>query len=109
MHSPKNTDTTPFTRGPTGSFGALVHGPTGHWFYGMLDSKMPGTAPMTVVSKVAIDQVCFPENRPLFAISRSDRCVVFEIYGVAVGILWHISSKPLKWRMKRVVLKRTWF
>lgn len=48
----------------TGSFGALVHGPTGHWFYGMLDSKMPGTAPMTVVTKVAIDQVCKMKNKP---------------------------------------------
>ncbi len=42
-----------------GTFGALVHGPTGHWFYGMLDSKMPGTKPITVASKVAIDQVRF--------------------------------------------------
>lgn len=40
-----------------GSFGALVHGPTGHYFYGMLDAKLPGTKPMTVASKVAIDQV----------------------------------------------------
>lgn len=40
-----------------GSFGALVHGPTGHYFYGMLDSKLPGTKPMTVATKVAIDQV----------------------------------------------------
>lgn len=42
-----------------GSFGALVHGPTGHYFYGMLDSKLPGTKPMTVATKVAIDQVRF--------------------------------------------------
>lgn len=41
-----------------GSFGALVHGPTGHYFYGMLDAKLPGTKPMTVATKVAIDQVC---------------------------------------------------
>eukprot|EP00953_Heterococcus_sp_UTEX-ZZ885_P023746 13040-Heterococcus_DN1.PRE.4 len=39
-----------------GSFGALVHGPTGHFFYGMLDRKLPGTSPTTVATKVAIDQ-----------------------------------------------------
>jgi len=39
-----------------GSFGFLIHGTTGHYFYGMLDSKMPGTKPVTVATKVAIDQ-----------------------------------------------------
>lgn len=40
-----------------GSFGFLVHGTTGHYFYGMLDGMMPGTKAVTVASKVAIDQV----------------------------------------------------
>lgn len=39
------------------SFGALVHGSTGHFFYNFLDSKMPGTTALTVVKKVFIDQV----------------------------------------------------
>eukprot|EP00558_Chaetoceros_sp_UNC1202_P006454 CAMPEP_0197245608 /NCGR_PEP_ID=MMETSP1429-20130617/10343_1 /TAXON_ID=49237 /ORGANISM="Chaetoceros sp., Strain UNC1202" /LENGTH=187 /DNA_ID=CAMNT_0042706139 /DNA_START=78 /DNA_END=641 /DNA_ORIENTATION=+ len=39
-----------------GSFGLLLHGTTGHYFYGFLDSKMPGTKPVTVATKVAIDQ-----------------------------------------------------
>ena len=39
-----------------GSFGFLLHGTTGHYFYGFLDGKMPGTKPITVASKVAIDQ-----------------------------------------------------
>ena len=30
-----------------GSFGFLIHGTTGHYFYGMLDSKLPGTKPVT--------------------------------------------------------------
>ena len=42
-----------------GSFGALVHGPTGHWFYGMLDGMIPGATATAVASKVAIDQVGF--------------------------------------------------
>lgn len=45
-----------------GSFGALVHGPTGHYFYGALDAKLPGTKPMTVAAKVAIDQVRYSNN-----------------------------------------------
>ncbi|GMI05249.1 hypothetical protein TrLO_g15366 [Triparma laevis f. longispina] len=39
-----------------GSFGLLIHGTTGHYFYGMLDSKLPGTKPATVATKVLIDQ-----------------------------------------------------
>lgn len=39
------------------SFGALVHGSTGHFFYNFLDSKIPGTAALTVAKKVFIDQV----------------------------------------------------
>ena len=38
------------------TFGAAWHGPSGHFFYGFLDSKLPGTAVQTVISKVAIDQ-----------------------------------------------------
>lgn len=37
-----------------GSFGCLIHGTTGHYFYGMLDGKLPGTAPITVATKVAV-------------------------------------------------------
>mmetsp|Transcript_15637 Transcript_15637/g.20380 ORF Transcript_15637/g.20380 Transcript_15637/m.20380 type:complete len:189 (+) Transcript_15637:112-678(+) len=48
-----------------GSFGFLIHGTTGHFFYGMIDSKLPGTAPMTVVTKVAIDQTLW---NPIFGL-----------------------------------------
>jgi protein Mpv17 len=48
-----------------GSFGFLIHGTTGHYFYGMLDSKLPGTAPMTVASKVLIDQTIW---NPIFGL-----------------------------------------
>jgi len=46
-----------------GSFGMLLHGTTGHYFYGFLDSKLPGTKPITVASKVAIDQLVW---NPIF-------------------------------------------
>lgn len=41
------------------AFGFLVHGPTGHYFYSALDRLIVGTSPLKVVSKVAIDQVCW--------------------------------------------------
>lgn len=41
------------------SFGFLIHGPTGHFFYAALDRAIVGTAPLKVASKVAIDQLCW--------------------------------------------------
>jgi protein Mpv17 len=38
------------------SFGFLRHGTTGHYFYKLLDGKMPRTKPINAASKVAIDQ-----------------------------------------------------
>jgi protein Mpv17 len=58
------------------SFGFLIHGTTGHYFYGMLDSKLPGTKPMTVASKVAIDQVFW---NPCFGV------MFFTYLGLAEG------------------------
>ncbi|CAM9369241.1 unnamed protein product [Choristocarpus tenellus] len=58
------------------SFGGLVHGPTGHYFYGFLDSKLPGTKPMTVASKVAIDQTIW---NPIFGV------MFFSYLGVLEG------------------------
>ena len=59
-----------------GSFALLVHGPTGHFFYGFLDSKLPGTAPMTVASKVLIDQTIW---NPIFGV------MFFSYLGLAEG------------------------
>jgi len=61
-----NDDNKPFDLMRTvrlGSFGFLIHGTTGHYFYGFLDSKLPGTKPMTVATKVAIDQTIW---NPIF-------------------------------------------
>ena len=63
------------------SFGFLVHGSTSHWFYGMLDGKIPGTSAGVVASKVFIDQVLW---NPIFGIMffsyvalwRLDHCMV---------------------------------
>jgi protein Mpv17 len=59
-----------------GSFGFLLHGTSGHFFYGMLDSKMPGTKPVTVASKVLIDQVFW---NPIFG------CAFFGYLNFAEG------------------------
>lgn len=48
-----------------GSFGFFIHGTTGHYFYGFLDAKLPGTAPMTVATKVIIDQTIW---NPIFGL-----------------------------------------
>lgn len=39
------------------SFGFLIHGPTGHYFYSALDRLIVGKSAVKVASKVAIDQV----------------------------------------------------
>jgi protein Mpv17 len=39
------------------AFGFLYHGPSGHYFYGWLDSKIKGTDAVSVATKVAIDQI----------------------------------------------------
>lgn len=38
-------------------FGFIYHGPSGHYFYNWLDSKIEGTDFKTVVTKVLVDQV----------------------------------------------------
>lgn len=39
-----------------GSFGFLCHGPTCHYFYQVLDAKMPSTAASTVCRKLLVDK-----------------------------------------------------
>jgi len=39
------------------AFGFLYHGPSGHYFYNWLDSKVEGTDGKAVFTKVAIDQI----------------------------------------------------
>lgn len=58
------------------SFGLLLHGPIGHYFYGFLDSQMPKTDPITVALKVLIDQVLWA---PIFTV------LFFTYIGLASG------------------------
>jgi len=47
------------------TFGFLVHGTTSHWFYGILDGRIPGTSAPAVFTKVFIDQVLW---NPIFGV-----------------------------------------
>ena len=57
-------------------FGLLYHGPSGHFFYNWLDSKIEGSEAPKVALKVAIDQVLWC---PLFMI------VYFTYLGLVNG------------------------
>jgi protein Mpv17 len=62
------------------SFGFLVHGTTSHWFYGMLDGKIPGKSAKVVFSKVFIDQVLW---NPIFGVMFFSYVGLMEAKGVA--------------------------
>jgi protein Mpv17 len=78
-----------------GSFGFMMHGTTGHYFYGFLDSKMPGTAPLTVASKVAIDQTIW---NPIFG------CMFFGYLNLVEGKSWETYVKKLKSDLQTAVM-----
>eukprot|EP00555_Chaetoceros_dichaeta_P002918 CAMPEP_0198250872 /NCGR_PEP_ID=MMETSP1447-20131203/1891_1 /TAXON_ID=420782 /ORGANISM="Chaetoceros dichaeta, Strain CCMP1751" /LENGTH=195 /DNA_ID=CAMNT_0043935769 /DNA_START=100 /DNA_END=684 /DNA_ORIENTATION=+ len=58
------------------AFGFLYHGPSGHYFYNWLDSKVEGTDGKAVFTKVAIDQILWC---PLFM------TVFFTYLGLVAG------------------------
>lgn len=58
------------------AFGFLYHGPSGHYFYNWLDSKISGTDGKSVATKVAIDQIIWC---PLFM------TVFFTYLGLVAG------------------------
>lgn len=78
-----------------GSFGFLLHGTTGHYFYGFLDSKLPGTAPMTVATKVAIDQTIW---NPIFG------CMFFGYLNVMEGKSFDDYVNKIKADLKTAVM-----
>ena len=78
-----------------GSFGFLIHGTTGHYFYGVLDSKLPGSAPMTVVTKTAIDQTIW---NPIFG------CMFFGYLSLTEGKTFDEYIAKLKADLKTAVM-----
>jgi protein Mpv17 len=57
-------------------FGLIYHGPSGHFFYNWLDSKIEGTDGKSVATKVGIDQIFWC---PIFM------CVFFTYLGLVNG------------------------
>lgn len=78
-----------------GSFGFLLHGTTGHYFYGFLDSKLPGTKPVTVATKVAIDQTLW---NPIFGL------MFFGYLNVAEGKSFDAYVNKIKQDLQTAVM-----
>jgi protein Mpv17 len=78
-----------------GSFGFLLHGTTGHFFYGFLDSKLPGTKPTTVATKVLIDQTMW---NPIFG------CMFFGYLNLVEGKSFEDYKKKLQADLKTAVM-----
>ena len=57
------------------SFGFLLHGTTGHYFYNFLDSVMAGATPAFVAAKVAIDQTLWA---PCFMVMFFTYMMIFD-------------------------------
>jgi protein Mpv17 len=57
------------------SFGFLLHGTTGHYFYNFLDSVMAGATPAFVAAKVAIDQTLWA---PCFMVMFFSYMMIFD-------------------------------
>ena len=78
-----------------GSFGFLLHGTTGHYFYGFLDGKLPGTAPVTVATKVFIDQTMW---NPIFG------CMFFGYLNLCEGKTFEDYKNKLQADLKTAVM-----
>ena len=78
-----------------GSFGLLIHGTTGHYFYGFLDKMIPGTAMKTVATKVGIDQLIW---NPIFGV------MFFSYLGLAEGKGFADISKKIQADLKTAVM-----
>jgi len=78
-----------------GSFGFLIHGITGHYFYGFLDSKLPGTKPVTVATKVITDQVFW---NPIFG------CMFFGYLNLVEGKSFADYQKKFEADLKTAVM-----
>jgi len=69
------------------AFGFLYHGPSGHYFYNWLDSKIPGNDSKTVATKVAIDQILWC---PIFM------TVFFTYLGLCAGDSFSTIGNKIK-------------
>lgn len=69
------------------AFGFLYHGPSGHYFYNWLDSKIEGTDALSVFKKVAFDQIVWC---PIFM------SVFFTYLGIVAGDSFSTIGNKIK-------------
>jgi hypothetical protein len=68
------------------SFGAAVHGPMGHLFYGFLERNLPGSTPPAVMRKVRCNvlytrrRLCSYEARRLGTLTAEERVIAVPAY-----------------------------
>lgn len=81
-----------------GAFGGLIHGPTGHLFYGFLERKFPGASTAAVVKKVedlrkhfACEKLYLINRNFLLSVAGYCRptCVVSTIYNGTILLHWY--------------------
>jgi len=78
-----------------GAFGALVHAPTGHLFYGFLERRFPGVDITALTTKLAIDQIAWT---PVFG------ALLFSFVGVSAGRSPNAIFRTIKNSLLKVVL-----
>lgn len=78
-----------------GAFGALVHAPTGHLFYGFLERRFPGVDITALTTKMAIDQIAWT---PVFG------ALLFSFVGVSAGQSPNAIFRTIKNSLLKVVL-----
>ena len=78
-----------------GAFGALVHAPLGHAFYGFLERRFPGVNVSALATKLAIDQIVWT---PLLG------SLLFSFIGITAGHSPSAIFRTIKNNLLKVVL-----
>ena len=78
-----------------GAFGAVVHAPFGHFFYGFLERRFPGVKVSALATKLAIDQIAWT---PVFG------ALLFSFVGVTAGRSPSAIFRTIKNNLLKVVL-----
>ena len=78
-----------------GAFGAMVHAPLGHLFYGFLERRFPGVDVTALATKLAIDQIAWT---PVFG------SMLFLFVGISAGHSPNAIFRTVKNNLLKVVL-----
>lgn len=78
-----------------GAFGAIVHAPFGHFFYGFLERNFPGVNFSAVATKLAIDQILWA---PVFG------TLLFSFVGITAGSSPNLIFRSIKNNLLKFVL-----